>query len=103
AEDEALFAVDLDLRTRGLAEEDSVADLHVELPDLAVVGDLSVADRENLALDGLLFGGVGDDDPALGLLFFFDAFHDHAIVEGTNVRHDFTYLDGWHSPGASAN
>ena len=68
ADDEVLFAVDLHLGAGVLAEEDAVADLDVELADRAVLEDLAVADGDDLALDGLLFGGVGDDDPALGLL-----------------------------------
>ena len=66
-----LFAVDLHLGAAVLAEEDAVADLDVERADLAVLEDLAVADGDDLALDRLLLGGVGDDDAALGLLFFF--------------------------------
>ena len=68
AEDDVLDAVDLDLGAGVLAEQDAVARLHVERADLAVLEDLAVADGDDLALDRLLLGGVGDDDAALGLL-----------------------------------
>ena len=47
----------------------AVAGLDLERAKLAVVLDLAVADGDDLALDRLLLGGVGDDDAALGLLF----------------------------------
>ena len=64
-----LLAVELHLGARVLAEEDAVARLHVERADLAVLEHLAVADGDDEALDRLLLGGVGDDDPPLGLLF----------------------------------
>ena len=39
---------------------------------LAVLEDRAVADGDHVALDGLLLGGVGDDDPALGLVLFLE-------------------------------
>ena len=53
----------------------------------AVLEDLAVADGDDLALDRLLLGRVGDDDPALGLLFFLDALDDDAVLQRTNVGH----------------
>ena len=64
AQDEVLVAVDLDLGARVLAEEDLVARLDVERTELAVVADLAVADGDDLALERLLLGGVGDEDAA---------------------------------------
>ena len=60
--------------------------LDVELAHGAVLEDFAVADRNDLAFDGLLFGGVGDDDPALGLLFFLDALDDHAVLQRSNTH-----------------
>jgi hypothetical protein len=79
-----LVALELDLGARVLAEEHAVADLHVERTDGAVVEHLAVADGDDLALDGLLFGAVRDDDPALGLLFLFHALEENAVLKGTN-------------------
>src|SRR5690606_26080138 len=45
------------------------------------------------ALDGLLLRGVGDDDPALGLLFFLHALDEHAVVQRTD-RHVTSLLRG---------
>src|SRR5437899_3274289 len=68
AHDEVLLAVDLDLRSGVLAEQDPVADLHVERQHLAVLVHLALADGDHLALLRLLLGGVRNDDAALGLL-----------------------------------
>src|SRR6185503_3148031 len=80
AHDQVLLALELDLLTRILAEEDQVARLHVERNALAVVFGLASASRDDLALLGLLFGRVGDDDPADLLFGFFDALDDDAVV-----------------------
>src|SRR5579863_3499501 len=87
AQDQAVFAVDLDLVAAVLAEEHAVADLHVELSNAAVLEDLAVADGDDLALDRLLFGGVGDDDPALGLLLLLHALDDDAVMKRSDARH----------------
>src|SRR5690606_10142223 len=67
AQDEVLLALDLDLGAAVLAEQHAVALLDLELADAAVLEDLAVAHGDDLALDGLLLRGVGDDDPTLGL------------------------------------
>src|SRR5213596_2299284 len=66
AHDEVLLAVDLDLRSGVLHEQDLVADLDVEGRQLAVVVHLALADRDHLALLRLLLGGIRDDDAAHG-------------------------------------
>jgi len=53
--------VDLDLVTRVLAEQNPIALLDPDGPNLALVVDLAVADRDDLALGGLFLGGIGDD------------------------------------------
>ena len=49
AQDDVLFAVELDLGARVLADEDLVAVLDVERAELAVLEDLAVADGDDLA------------------------------------------------------
>src|SRR6185436_14713892 len=78
---EVVDAVDLDLVARVLAEQDAIALLHAERANLALVVDLAVADRDHLALGGLLLGRVGDDDAALRLFLFGDAAHENAILQ----------------------
>ena len=85
AHDEVLLAVDLDLLAGVLAEQDGVAFLDVERRDLAVLLDLALADGDDLALLRLFLGGVGDDDAADLLFAFFDALHDDAVVQGTDL------------------
>src|SRR5262249_7176218 len=86
AEDERLFAVELDLGARVLAEEDAVALLDVELPHRAVLEQLAVADGEHRPLDRLLLRGVRDVEPALGLLLFLHPTNDHAILQRPDLH-----------------
>src|SRR5438094_5873281 len=65
AQDQILLVLDLHLGPGVLAEQDLVAGLHVQGDPLAVVPDLAVAHRDDLALLGLLLRGVGDDNAAL--------------------------------------
>src|SRR4051794_28114408 len=85
-DDQALLAIELDLGAAVLPEEDAVADLHVELLDRAVLEDLAVANSDDLTLDRLLFGRIGDDDPTLGLLLFLHSLEDHAVLQGTDIH-----------------
>src|SRR5437667_5391206 len=82
AHDEVLFAVDLDLGSGVLAEEDRVPGLDVEWGHLPVVVLLALADRDHLALLGLLLCGVGDDDPPLRLLDrLLQTLHEDAVLK----------------------
>jgi len=72
---------DADLAAGVLAEQHAVALLHVERVQHAVFVDAALADREDLALHRLLLGGVGDDQPALGLRFLVDTFHEDPVVQ----------------------
>src|SRR5713101_1212094 len=68
AEDEVILSFDLDFRARVLAEEDGVASLDVERPNLSVLQYFAISYRDHFALQRLLLGAVGNDDPALGLV-----------------------------------
>ena len=61
--------------------------------DLAAVVAGAGADGDDFAFLRLFLGGVGDDDPALGLGFFFDALDEHAVAERTK-RHLYDLLKG---------
>src|SRR4051812_31754084 len=68
-QDQDILAVDADVRTRVLSEQDLVADLHVEGDLGPVLQDLAVSGGEDFAFLGLLLGRIRNDDPALrGLL-----------------------------------
>src|SRR6266568_2022391 len=86
ADDEALFTVELDLDAGVFREEDAVAGLHVERADLAALEHLAVARGDHLALDRLLLGRVGDDDPALGLLLLRHPPHDDAVLQRSDLH-----------------
>src|SRR5580704_12037911 len=80
AHDEEVFAVELDLCARVLAEEDVIAGLDVEGEGLAFVVGLALADGDDLAFLRLLLGGVGDDDAAADGLALFDAADQDAVM-----------------------
>src|SRR5205085_6253416 len=86
AHDEQLVTVDLDGGARILAEEDLVADLHVDSGDLAVFVLLARAHGQDFALVGFFGGGVGDDDAGGGLALFLEALDDDAIVQRTQFH-----------------
>src|SRR5215472_3064637 len=82
-QDEVLLAVDLDLGPRVLAEQDTVARLHIEGDDLAVLVHLPLAHGDDLALLGLLLRGVGDDDAA-GALLLLEPLDDQPVGQRSN-------------------
>src|SRR5687768_7199442 len=88
ADDEDLFAVDLDFLTGVLAEKNRVARLDVERRDLAVLFDAAFSDGHDFALLRLLLGAVRDDDAAHALFFFFNALDDDAVVQWSHL-HDY--------------
>src|SRR3954471_11831908 len=102
AHHQVFLPVDLDLGPGVLGEQHAVARLDVQSADLAVLEDLPVADGDDLAFDGLLLGGVGDDDAALGLLLLLHALDDHAILQRPNLHEVFLPVGCWHSDGESA-
>src|SRR5512134_1116065 len=86
ADDQMLFAVQVHFAAGVLPEQHLVALLHVEGPDLAVLAGFAGARRDDDALLRLLLGGVGDDDPTLGLLLLLDALHEDAVLERTDLH-----------------
>ena len=79
--DQEVLAVDLHLGARPLAEQHALADLEVDRDQLAGLVAATGADGDDLALRGLLFGGVGNDDAAGGLFLGIDALDDDAVVK----------------------
>jgi hypothetical protein len=62
----------------------AIALLDVEGAYLAVLEDAAAAHGDDFALRGLLLGGIGDNDAALGLLLFFHALDQDAVVKWSN-------------------
>src|ERR1017187_9004311 len=86
AEDQMLFVIDLDLGAGVLADEDPVALLDVQRELLAILVDLALADGDDLGLHGLLFGGVGDDDPPLFVLGRLHPLHEDPVIQRSNLH-----------------
>ena len=94
-EDQQVVAVDGDLGAAVLAVDDGVADLDVDGDDLAgLLGAAARADGEDLALLGLLLGGVGDDQAAGGGLLGLVGLDDDAVVEGLEIHADASVWAG---------
>src|SRR5256885_2290132 len=74
-------AMDLDGLAAVLAEQNAVADLHVQSDHFALVVLLAGAHCQHFALVGLLGGILGDHDARSRLGFVLEALHDHAIVQ----------------------
>src|SRR5689334_16682237 len=101
AEDQVVDVLELDVGAGVFAEEDSVADLHVEREDVTFIGDAALADGNHFALLRLFFGAVGDDDAADALFLFFDASDENAIAKGTDVHGNLLVAWRWsRSPGS---
>ena len=81
-----ILPIQLEFLARVLAEQDLVAGLHAHRDDLAVLVSLAGTAVDHFALRGLFGSGVRDDDATGGLPLFFQAFDDHAIVQGTNLH-----------------
>src|SRR5579875_1251119 len=110
AEDEELLAVHLDLGAAVFAVQDLVALGDVQRGPLAgVLVDLAVANGQDLALLGLLLGGVRQDDPTRGGLLLLDCPHDQPIAEGLELHLNrppvevCDYYGAWHSCLRSAS
>src|SRR5258706_15802224 len=92
AHDEVFLAVELDLLTGILAEEDFVAGLDVQRDAFAVVFGLAVAGRDDFTLLGFFFGRVGNDDPADLLFAFFEALDNEAVVQRSYVHAGYSVV-----------
>src|SRR6266852_7635246 len=78
--DQILLVVDLHLGAGILAEQDAVVGLYVQGDLLAVLVHLPVAYRDDLALLGLLLGGIRNDDAALLDFFLLLALDEDAVM-----------------------
>src|SRR5438105_11868104 len=84
--DEQLLPVDLHLGARPFAEQHLVLGLQIEGDDLAALVASAGAHGYDLALLGLLGGGIGDDDAAGRFGLAVDAADDHAIMQRTELH-----------------
>src|SRR5258706_1865523 len=71
---------------RVLAEQHSVADLDVNLDELAVIVFLALADSDDFDLVWLLRSRVWNDDAGGGFLLLVEALDDHAIMQWTDFH-----------------
>ena len=64
----------------------TVAGLHVERVDLAILAARARADGDDLAFHRLFLGGVRNDDAAFGFSFFLDTLDHDPIVKRTEFH-----------------
>src|ERR1700749_3746079 len=86
AHDHQVFAVDLDLSSAVLAEQDLVADLDVQWTHLTVFENLALTYCYDLALYRLFGRGIGNHNAARGSTLFLQALHDDAVMKRTNLH-----------------
>jgi len=77
---QVFFAFHLDFGAALFAEKHTVALFDFKGNTFAVISQTAVPDSDNLALGRLLFGRIGDDDPAFGFGLFFHALYQNSIV-----------------------
>ena len=100
--DQEILAVELDLGAGPLAEQDAVALLDVERHQRAPLVAGARADGDDLAFHRLFLGGVGNDDAALGLAFFFDARMTTRSCSGRNFMAVLSNCRGFRARAPSA-
>ena len=89
--DQVVDVVDLDLGAGVVGEDHRVALLHAEGQVLAgLLVEVAVADRDDLALLGLVLGGLGQVDAALGAGGGLVALDEDLVAEGSNLHEGFS-------------
>src|SRR4030095_4480032 len=105
--DEDLLAVDLDLRPRVLAEQDTVPRLHVERNELALLAQLAPPDGDDLTFLRLLLRGVRDDDaPGTLFLWLLQSLHDQTVGQRTDLgchSYDLPPGEAFQTPPGASN
>src|ERR1700733_3424469 len=91
--DQELFAVELDLGARPLAEQHAIAGLDVDRNELAGLVAPTGADCDNLTLLGFFLGAVRNDNAALGLFLGVDTFDHDTVMQRTKFgfSHDSSF------------
>src|ERR1700712_2030024 len=84
--DQEVFAIDRDFGAGPFPEQHAVTDLEVDRDQLAGLIAAAGTDRRDLALRRLLFGGIRNDDAALGLFFSVEALDNDPVMERTEFH-----------------
>src|ERR1017187_10162877 len=84
--DQEILTIDFHFGARPLAEQHGVADLEVDRDQLAGFVAATGADGDDLALRGLLFGGVRDNDATGSLFLGIYALDDYAVVKRAELH-----------------
>src|SRR5215467_14887305 len=79
--DQKVLIVDFDFGARPLAKQHAIADVDIDRDELAGFVTSAGAHREDFALGGLFLGGVGNDDPALGLFLSIDTLDHDSVMQ----------------------
>src|SRR5438552_18886277 len=90
ANDDEIFAIDLDLGAGVLAEQNAVARLHIERRHFAVFLDAALTDGNHFALLRLFFRSVRDDDAATYRLLLFHAPDQDPVMQWGQLRHELS-------------
>ena len=85
--DEVFGAIQGNFGAGPLSEENAVASFDDGGDQLARVLAGAFAGGDDFTLGGLFLGGIGDDEPPLGLLFALHAAHQHPVVKRLERGH----------------
>src|SRR5579864_8542620 len=86
AQDQQVILVELEFRARILGEQDAFALFDIRQDALASIENAAGANCQHFPLLGLFFGGIGQDDAALGDLLAFEWLDYHPVAEGAQVE-----------------
>ncbi len=95
--DQKILTVDLDFGTGPLSEEHDVADFDVDLNELSALVAPAKPNSNHFSLLWLFLHSIGNNDPALGPVFAFEAPDCDAIVQRSkcHVRSAFQAGHAW--------
>src|SRR3954451_1484757 len=84
--DQVIDAVELNFGAGPFSEQDAVALLQLNRYQVALVIAATRTDGDDLPFRRLLLRGIGNDDPACGLVFGIDALDHDAVVKRTKLH-----------------
>src|SRR5437660_1749144 len=90
--DQEIFAIELNLGSGILAEQDPVALFYCQGEYLAFIVRAALADGDDFALLRLVFGAIRNDDSATSRFSFFHATHQDAVMEWGKLSHSCKLL-----------
>ena len=80
------LTIDFDFSACILAKQHLVTFLDIQGDNIAILHDFALANGNDLALNGLFFGRVRNDDSPLAFILFPQSFDQDSIVQRSNLH-----------------